>query len=159
MDVQLFNDADVFLQEAERYLAADPSSASVIAAYAGRVRAGRQPRGRGTPRVAVTAGGRVVGLAVHTPFPRLFGARMPGPAAVAVAEAPAEHRRTLPGVNGESSAEASFAAAWQERPGEAAVEDVRMRMYCLGDLKPPAWVPGEHGLASACDTGWPPSGW
>ena len=42
MDVQLFNDADVFLQEAERYLAADPSSASVIAAYAGRVRAGRE---------------------------------------------------------------------------------------------------------------------
>lgn len=153
MDVQLFNNANVFLQEAAGYLAADPFSASVIAVYAGRVRAGSQPPGPDDLWVTVSDGGRVVGLAMHTPPHRLFVARMSEPAAAALADALADQRRPLPGVNGESAAGASFAAAWQERTGEKAVVDVRMRMYRLDDLNPPVDVPGEHLPASVDNTG------
>ena len=102
--------------------------------------------------VTVTEGGRVVGLAMHTPPHRLFVARMPEPAAAALAEALADQRRPLSGVNGESAVGASFAAAWQERTGDKAVVDVRMRMYRLEELKPPADVPGKYRLANFGDT-------
>ncbi|MHB8246553.1 MAG: hypothetical protein ACYDGN_14630 [Acidimicrobiales bacterium] len=152
MDVQLFSEADAFCQEAAGYLAADPFSASVIAVYAGRVRAGSQRQGPADLWATVTDGGRVVGLAMHTPPHRLFLARMPEPAAAALAEALVDQRRTVPGVNGEAAAGASFAAAWQERTGEGAVVDVRMRMYRLDGLKPPVGVAGVHRQASVNDT-------
>lgn len=153
MDVQLFNDAGVFLGEAAGYLATDPFSANVIAVYAGRVRAGAQPQGPEDLWVTVTDGGRVVGLAMHTPPHHLFVSRMPEMAATALADALGEQRRGLTGVNGESAAVASFATAWQERTDAGAVVDVRMRMYRLDALKPPAGVPGGHRLTSVDDIG------
>jgi len=152
MDVQLFDDAAAFLAEAAGYLDSDPFSASVIAVYAGRVRAGRQPKGPDDLWVTVTEGGRVVGVAMHTPPHRLFVARMPDRAAAALADALADQRRPLPGVNGESAAGAAFAASWQGRTGQAATVDVRMRMYRLGELRPPSGVTGESRPALADDT-------
>lgn len=158
MEVRLFDDAGVFLGEAAGYLAADPFSASVIAVYAGRVRAGAQPQGPEDLWAAVADGGRVVGLAMHTPPHRLFVSRMPEMAAPALADTLAKQRRELAGVNGESAAVASFATAWQERTGQEAVVDVRMRMYRLHDLEPPVGVLGAHRLASVDDievvAGW-----
>lgn len=152
MDVRLFDDPYVFLHEAAGYLAADPFSANVIAVYANRVGAGAQPQGPEDLWAAVTEGGRVVGLAMHTPPHRLFVARMPEPAAVALAAALVERHRRLPGVNGESAAVASFVAAWQERTGEGAFVDVRMRMYRLDELKLPTGVPGGGRVANFDDT-------
>lgn len=143
MDVQLFSDADVFLDEAAGYLAADPFSVSVIPVRAGRVSAGEQAKGPDDLWATVTdSGPRVVGVAMHTPPHRLFVARMPDPAAAALADTLGEQSRSLPLVNGESAAAASFAAAWQERTGDTAVVDVRMRMYRLDALQPPTGVPG-----------------
>ena len=158
MDVRLFDDAAAFLAEAAGYLDSDPFSASVIAVYAGRVGTGRQPKGPDDLWVTVTVGGRVVGVAMHTPPYRLFVARMPDGAAAAVADALADQGRPVPGVNGESAAGAAFAAAWQERTGQGAIVDVRMRMYRLGELKPPTGVTGESRPARTDDTrliaGW-----
>lgn len=151
MDVQLFSDANAFCQEAAGYLGADPFSASVIAVYASRVRAGSQPQGPDDLWVTVTDDGRVAGLAMHTPPHRLFVARMPESAAAALAEALIEQRRCLPGVIGESAAAAAFAAAWLERTAESSVVDVQMRMYRLEDLKLPVGVPGVHRLANVDD--------
>ncbi|MHB2023717.1 MAG: GNAT family N-acetyltransferase [Mycobacteriales bacterium] len=153
MEVQLFSDAEVFLREAAGYLATDPFSASVIAVYAGRVRAGGQPQGPDDLWVTVSEGGLVVGLAMHTPPHHLFLARMPEAAAAALADALAELRRPLPGVTGESAAGVAFTAAWQARTGGMAVVTARMRMYRLVDLQPPAGVPGDHRRASVDDTG------
>lgn len=153
MDVQLFYDPGVFLQEAAGYLATDPFSASVIAVYAGRIRAGTHPQGPQDLWATVTDGGHVVGLAMHTPPNRLVVSRMPDVAAAALAGALAEQRRGLTGVNGESAAVANFATAWQEHTGEMAVVDVRMRMYRLHGLEPPAGVPGAHRLAGVDDIG------
>lgn len=158
MDVQLFDDAAAFLGVAAAYLESDPCSASVIAVYAGQVGAGRQPKGPEDLWVTVTNGGRVVGVAMHTPPYRLFVARMCDGAAAALADALADQGRPLPGVNGESAAGAAFAAAWQGRTGQAAVVDVRMRMYRLGKLRWPSGVAGEGRRAGADDTelvaGW-----
>ena len=154
----MFDDAAAFLAEAAHYIDCDPFSASVIAVYAGRVGSGRQPRGADDLWVTVAESGRVVGVAMHTPPHRLFVARMPDRAAAALADALAEQARPLPGVNGESAATAAFAAAWKEHTSQAAIVDVRMRLYRLGQLKPPTGVTGESRTARADDTalvaGW-----
>jgi predicted GNAT family acetyltransferase len=152
MDIKLYSDADVFLHEAAGYLAVDPFSASVIAVNASRASRG-QPRGLDDFWATVIDCGRVIGLAMHTPPRHLVVARMPDAAAAALADALAGRRRPISGVNGEVAAAASFAAAWQERTGEAAVVDMRMRMYRLKDLKPPGTVPGRSRRASVGDTG------
>lgn len=56
-------------------------------------------------------------------------------------------------MNGESAAGVAFAAAWQRRTGQVAIVDVRMRMYRLGDLDPPAGATGESRPARAGDAG------
>ena len=152
MDVTLYSDADVFLRDAADYLVADPFSANVIAVKAGRTSRG-EPRGVDDFWATVSVCDRVIGLAMHTPPHHLVVARMPDAAAAALADALAERRRPISGVNGEVAAATSFAAAWQERTGEAAVVDVRLRMYRLKDLKPPGSVRGECRRASVGDTG------
>jgi predicted GNAT family acetyltransferase len=153
VDVRLFHDADGFMDKAAGYLAVDPFSASVVAGYAGRVRAGSQPRGPEDLWVTVSDGTRVLGLAMHTPPHRLFVARMPEQAAAALADAFADQHRALPGVTGESEVVGSFAAAWQRRTGQSSAVDVRMRMYRLGHLTPPAGVAGQHRAAGVDDIG------
>jgi predicted GNAT family acetyltransferase len=79
-------------------------------------------------------------VAMHTPPHKLFLARMPSGAAVALADALA--RRRLPGVSGEVGAVASFADAWRQWTGCSSAVAVSMRMYCLADLVVPAGVLG-----------------
>lgn len=158
MDVQLFDDAAAFLAEAASYLDSDPFSASVIAEYAGRVGAGLRSKGPDDRWLTVTEGGSVAGVAMHTPPYRLFVARMPDRAAAALADALADQGRPLPGVNGESAVGAAFAAAWEDRTGQAAAVDMQMRMYRLGELNATTGVTGESRPAGADDTGWSPAG-
>lgn len=75
----MFDDAAAFMRSAASYLDSIPTpfSASVIAVYAGQVRAGRELKGLNDLWAAVSEGRRVVGVAMHTPPYRLLVVRMP----------------------------------------------------------------------------------
>jgi hypothetical protein len=104
MDVRLFDDAGLFAQQAGAYFEVDPFSASVIAVNVAGVVAGVRSQGPADMWATVVEDGEVVGVAMHTPPHKLFLARMPSRAAVALAETLARASRLLPGVSGELTA-------------------------------------------------------
>lgn len=162
MQVRIHDDPGALLAAADPFFRADPFSANVIAVHAARLAADSWSAAHN--RVADEAGtahydrlwatiddadGSVVGVAMHTPPHRLFLSRMPDEAARALADTLADGRRDLPGVNGAQDPTAAFAAAWTARTGRASTLLRAMRMYRLGELRPPAEVPGEAALATA----------
>jgi GNAT superfamily N-acetyltransferase len=142
MDVRMFDDAGLFAQEAGAYFEADPFSASVIAVHVAGVAAGVRSQAPADMWATVVDDGEVVGVAMHTPPHKLFLARMPSGAAVALAETLARASRQLPGVSGELGSVTSFDEAWRQRTGCSSAVAVSMRMYRLADLVVPAGVLG-----------------
>jgi predicted GNAT family acetyltransferase len=150
MRVGLHAWAEELLAKAQQALRADPFSTSVIAVAAARIVAGTEAaRGQDLWATVEDGDGRVVGLAMHTPPHRLFLSRMPGAAAVALADALADMGRELPGVNGAVESTAAFAKAWKGRTGQASRMLTAMRMYRLGELVVPRNIPGEARRAAA----------
>jgi predicted GNAT family acetyltransferase len=151
MDVTLHPGPASLLATAEVYLRAERFSASVLAVVA-RQEADSEPVGEpGALWATVRDDSEVVGAAMQTPPWNLFLARMPPPAAAALADAVADTGRVLPGVTGEAATVDAFAARWRQRTGRDSQVRVRERLYVLAELVTPTGVPGEHTRATAAD--------
>jgi GNAT superfamily N-acetyltransferase len=155
--LQFCADPAEFLAAAERYLAADPVVSTVVTTLAHRVLA---QRADGVPQldpywwVTVSDGsGVVVGAGMRTatyaPYPP-FLLPMPDEAAVALANALHERGEEVLGVNGALPA-VELCADELVRLGGGRIEVVQhTRLHELGDLVPPASVPG--GLVAATES-------
>ena len=151
MRVHLFSDAAQFAAAAHSFVRSDPLSTSVIAVVAGRMAAGLDPSPPDALWATVEDDISVVGVAMHTPPYHVFLSRMSPTAAGALAETLAAAGRAVDGVNGEIRATGAFALTWSARTGVTSRQLTAMRMYRLGQLIPPASVPGRARLADRSD--------
>lgn len=76
---------------------------------------------------------------------------MPADAVDALVAAVAGEGIAVAGVTGEAATAARFAGQWTEVRGTAAVPDMGLRIYRLGELLPPAGVPGHLRRATVAD--------
>jgi GNAT superfamily N-acetyltransferase len=148
VDVLLFNDPREFASLAGGFLAADPFSTTVIGVRIDSVLNGMHPVADDDVWAAVVDDDVVVGVAMRTPPYPLILSRMPNGAAAELATALAKIGPLL-GVNGETAAATSFAAAWADCNGSAV--DVSMRLYRLGVLRSPH-ANGSARLAVSSDS-------
>lgn len=154
MRVVEYRDARAFADRVAPLLAADPVGMTTLATVLGDVVAG----GRDYPDsrwLAVESAGTVVAAAMHTPPHLAWLGPMPAEAAAAVAQTLASLSvggRDLPGFAGSRPAVEALAERWHRlRPHDRLVEVTAMRLFRLGDLVPPAGVPGTARLAGAAD--------
>ena len=131
--------------------AADPFTTNVIGAHTAAIIGGQRPRGTDDMWAVVSAGGQVVGVAMHTPPHNLFVSRMKPEPASRLARAIIERGRAVPGVNGEVTAVSAFADSWAAFSGEMTSFHMAMRMYRLGHLRYPPGVPGSARAADGGD--------
>jgi len=151
MDVTLHPGPASLLAAAGVYLRQERFSASVLAVVARRVADSEAIGEPGALWATVRDDGKVVGAAMQTPPWNLFLARMPPPAAAALADAVADTGRALPGVTGEAATVDAFAARWKQRTGRNSQVRLRERLYVLAELVAPTDVPGEDTRATATD--------
>jgi len=137
VEVRLIKDAELFAEVAAEYMSSDPFSTNVIGVQLAGVLGGSRPQGTDDVWPAVLDHDHVVGAAMHTPPFPVFVSRMPAAAAAQLAEALLDAVRTVPGVNGESTAGTAFADAWSARTGVYSWLQTSMRMYRLGELQDP----------------------
>lgn len=149
MRVRLHDDPAALLAAADPFFRADPFSANVIAGVAGIARSGVFDGRDNLWAIVEEADGSVVGVAMHTPPHALFVSLMPRQASETLAATLADAGRKLPEVNGASDSAGAFAEAWSAQTGLSSTVVTAMRMYCLGELRPPSGVPGEAVLATA----------
>jgi predicted GNAT family acetyltransferase len=142
MDVHAFEDARSFAREEAPYLDADPFSSSVIAVLVDAVSRGIRHPEPSDRYWSVVEADQTLGIAMHTPPHNMFLARMPGAAAVALAQYVADTSRSVPGVNGERRTVAAFANTWTQLTGQESSTAVLTRMYRLAELTVPAGVRG-----------------
>lgn len=149
-------DAAEFLAAAGDHLAADPVVNTVVTANAHRPRT--WPDG-GPPRhfwwlVVRDAAGAVVGAGMRTasdpPHP-LYLLPMPDAAAVELARALHERGEEALAVNGALPAVQRCAAELARLGGGRAEVQLRTRLHVLGELTPPAPVPGRLAVATEDD--------
>ena len=141
-------DTERFLAVAGEFLCADPARNSVMLTVTENLRvSGAAPAasaalyGWWQP----AAGDRVAAAFMHTPdFPVMLS-RVNGPAAARLAGELAGAGRRVHGVNAGQEAADAFAAAWRDRTGDAVAVHRRMRLFRLGELRPPR--PGPEGTA------------
>jgi predicted GNAT family acetyltransferase len=97
-------------------------------------------------------GGEVTAAFLHTPpYPPALTS-MPDRPAAALAQALASRCRPVTGVNGDETAAAAFAGAWQQLTGEVAMLSMRSRLYRLGRLRAPEPTPpGQARVAGTAD--------
>jgi predicted GNAT family acetyltransferase len=151
MDVTFHPGPAPLLAAAGAYLRQERFSASVLAVVARRVAASESIGEPGALWATVRHDGEVVGAAMQTPPWNMFLARMPPPAAAALADAVADAGRALPGVTGEAATVSAFAARWRQRTGRDSQVRVRERLYVLAELVAPTDVPGGDTRAAVAD--------
>lgn len=96
--------------------------------------------------------GQVEGIVLQTPFTRpALVVPMETAVIEALVDAIAEAGVTLPGVNGDAAAAASFAGRWSERSKLGAFPVQGFRLYELAALNPAPPVKGELRLGAAAD--------
>jgi RimJ/RimL family protein N-acetyltransferase len=86
---------------------------------------------------------------MHTPPAPAFLSSLDSQAAADLADALADARRALNGINAEPEAADAFAAVWRDRTGDTAEVHTHMRLHRLGVLIPPD--PAPDGAARAAD--------
>ncbi len=153
VEVQFTHDPGEFVGLTADFMRDDPFSTNVIGVHTSAVIAGRR---RGSPEDlwgAVFSGGRVVGVAMHTPPYNLFLSRMSAEAASRLAGAVNGRSRAIPGITGEIAAASAFVDRWVELNGQVESVDVVLRMYRIGQLCHPTGVAGSARPASKDDTG------
>jgi predicted GNAT family acetyltransferase len=98
------------------------------------------------------AGGEVSAAFLHTPpFPVALTS-VPGPAAVALAQALAARARRVSGVNADPAGAEAFARAWRELTGDAIQLHMPSRLFQLGVLRwPDPRPPGQARVAGPAD--------
>jgi GNAT superfamily N-acetyltransferase len=153
---QLTEDVETYLSAAGAILRARPAENTVMLTAAAAVRSrGPGAFGDAAPLFGWQADpdGAVTAAFLHTPpFPVVLTAMTDGHAAALAAELAARGHRPA-GVNAAPEPATAFAAAWQDRTGQAARAGMRMRLYALGQLLPPdPPPPGQARTASVEDT-------
>lgn len=151
MDVTLHPGPTPLLAAAGVYLRQERFSASVLAVVARRVADSEAIGEPGALWATVRDDSEVIGAAMQTPPMNMFLARMPAPAAVALADALADAGRALPGVTGEATTVDAFATRWSGRTGQDSQVRVRERLYLLAELVAPTGVLGEDNPATTAD--------
>jgi GNAT superfamily N-acetyltransferase len=154
---QLTEDVAVYLAAAGGFLRARPAENTIVLTAAEAVRSkGPGAFGGSAPMFGWQAepDGAVTAAFLHTPpYPVVLTMMSDGHAAALAAEL-ANRGHHAPGVNAAIAPGAAFAAAWQERTGQAAHTGMRTRLYALGRLLPPdPPPPGQARTASAADAG------
>lgn len=164
MRLQFLTDPDEFLAAAGDHLAADPVVNTVVATLAQRasaeLAAGIDPPDRNWWLVIRDDAGQVVGAGMRTapfePYPP-FLLPMPDEAATAVARALQDRGEELLAVNGALPAVQLCAAEMTRLRGGRVTVGQHTRLHELGELVPPAPVPGglqqatEHDVDLAMD--------
>ncbi len=146
--VELHDDPAAALDAAHDHLAGRPVEHNLILTLL-RARVVSPEPGR---YWLVREGGDVVGVAFLSPI-GFFVTVTPMPAAAvdALAAALTADGVAVAGVTGEAATAARFAGQWTEIRGTAAVPDMGMRIYRLGELLPPADVAGHLRQATMDD--------
>jgi len=152
MVVRVLDDVDHFAAAAGDFLRRERFSANVIATNVDAIQGGVRSQPTGSAWIVVEDGGEVHGVAMHTPPFPLFLPRLDAAVVDSLAHALAVADRSFPGVNGEQASVARFADVWLERTGQRSELRRAMRMYVLGELRPPEGVHGEASRASEPDT-------
>jgi RimJ/RimL family protein N-acetyltransferase len=148
-------DVQTYLGAAGGFLRARPAENTIVLTAAEEVRStGPGAFGGSAPLFGWHAepDGTVTAAFLHTPpFPVVL-TQMTDRRAAALATALAGAGHQVPGVNAAPAPGAAFAAAWQQHTGQAARTGMRMRLYALGQLRPPDPAPpGRARTASAAD--------
>jgi len=149
MKLTTYPNANQFLATAEAPLVRDEARNNLILGIAGRVKDGRSYGDDPPTFLTVDVGGRLVAAAIRTPpYPLILHCEDDYRKALAVV---VDHLRRadphLPGVNGEARASAAFAELWTRQSHSRAEIAMRLRIYCLRKVDPPAEVPGRMRLA------------
>jgi RimJ/RimL family protein N-acetyltransferase len=152
---QFTEDLDAYLAAAGSFLRAHAAENTILLTAAESLRArGPAAFGAAPPLFGWWAGpdGAAGAAFLHTPpYPVVLTAMTPSAAAALAAEL-ADRAHETPGVNATAGPGAAFAAAWQQRTGQASSVGMRMRLYRLGTLLPPEPPPpGGPRTASAAD--------
>jgi predicted GNAT family acetyltransferase len=152
---QLTEDLETFLTTAGGFLRARPAANTIMLTAMELLRAkGPAAFGDVTPLFGwlASSDGIVAAAFMHTPPYPVVLTDMTGAAAAELAADLVSRGHQAPGVNATPGPGAAFAAAWQERTGQAARTGMRMRLYALGTLLPPdPPPPGTARIADATD--------
>ncbi|GHE73904.1 N-acetyltransferase [Streptomyces longispororuber] len=154
-----------FLDRARPFLHAEPALNTALLTVADTLRTrGPHVYGGGDPLLGwlEERGGRVRGAFLRTPPHRVAVSPLApgdgpcGPDALdaldALAGELADRSPELPGVMSDRATATAFADAWRRRTGAAATENLRQRLYRLGELTPPEPAPpGAARVATAAD--------
>jgi GNAT superfamily N-acetyltransferase len=141
-------DTERFLAVAGEFLRADPAGNSVMLTVTENLRVSGAAPAASAPLYGwwqPAAGDRVAAAFMHTPDFPLMLSRVNGPTAARLAGELAGAGRRVQGVNAGQEAADAFAAAWRDRTGDAVAVHRRMRLFRLGELRPPR--PGPEGTA------------
>jgi GNAT superfamily N-acetyltransferase len=139
-------DPNAFLEAAGAFLHAEPARNSVILTRVETMRASDSRDG--LLGFWQPPGEPVGGAFMHTPpYPAALTA-MPAAAAATLAADLAAAGHPLPGVNGNSGASESFAAAWAERTGATVTVHRRMLLHRLDAFDPPDPMPAGKAVVA-----------
>jgi uncharacterized protein len=148
IQVAYYDDAGAFLAAAGAFLRSSPVLHNLILTLLDARIAHPEP---GRYWLAAHSG-QVVGIVLQTPFTRpALLVPMEGALIEALVDAIADAGVSLPGVNGDAAASASFAGRWSERSKLGAFPAQGFRLYELAGLNPAPPVEGELRLAAAAD--------
>ena len=154
---QLTEDPETFLATAGSFLRARAAQNTIMLGAIETLQAsGKAAFGDEPPLFGWRAepGGHIGAAFMHTPPYPVVLTDMTGAAGTELAAELAGRARRIPGVNAAARVGSAFAAAWQERTGQAAHTGMRMRLYALEALVPPdPPPPGRARTASAADAG------
>jgi GNAT superfamily N-acetyltransferase len=149
MEVVAHTDAGEFARLARPLLEPDPvrhtSALTVLHAVV---------HGASAPVVMLTVheGGAAVGALLRTVDRPALASGVPPRCAAAVVDALVRWRLDPGGAHGPAEEAGAFAAAWAARTGASVRVVLRLRLFALGELRPPAGVPGAaRGVGPADD--------
>ena len=150
MEIRLHDDLATFAELAAPLLYADPVRHTIAASQlAARLRPGA-PDDIAIMGTVHGDDAAVVGAVLGMRGLSLIVSALPPEAAPAVAEALAERDVRLPGATGPLENAEEFAATWCRRTGASVRVAMPMRLFALGELRPPAGV-GAARLADLDD--------
>ena len=154
VEVQRFDDAQAFLDEAGPYLAEHEAEHNLLFGIASTlVIDPDRYAARDTPYLAVVRrGGDVVGAALMTPPFNAVLSMTEDPGAIpAIVHDLERSRYIVPGITAPVEVARDFAEHWAERHGMSAKRVMAERIYMLERVTMPTGVPGEFRVATRAD--------
>jgi predicted GNAT family acetyltransferase len=149
---ELTEDVEAFAATAGDFLRSRPVEHTVFLTLVDTLRRrGPHAYGPGNPIFGAwrTADGVTDGALIQTPPHPMMFSRLPAGAVAAALDAVAD--RPLPGVNMVTADAAEFVTGWCDRTGAKATETMRVRLYRLAALTPPAPPAGAPRTAGSGD--------